>query len=94
MKEKVRSMLNRMADAVLLAGAIVFLIGLYYWIVKAGIPYQDPPLELQIQYAVNETIGETLLADGFWVLLCGGVLRVLLWLTERKRPEESSARRP
>lgn len=93
-KGKAGSMLGRLADAVLLAGAIVFLTGLYYWIVKAGIPYQDPPLELQIQYAVNETIGETLLANGFWMLLCGGALRVLLWLTGRKRPEGSSARRP
>lgn len=88
MNEKVRFMLYRLADAVLLAGAIVFLIGLYYWIVKAGIPYQDPPLELQIQYAVNETIGETLLANGFWVLLCGAALRVFLWLTGRKHPKE------
>ena len=88
MKEKIRPILNRLADAVLLAGAIVCLIGLYYWIVKAGIPYQDPPLELQIQYAVNETIGETLLANGFWVLLGGGALRLLLWLTGRKRPQK------
>lgn len=87
MKHKIRYALCRLADAVLMAGVIVLLIGLYYWIVKAGIPYQDPPLELQIRYAVNETIGETLLTDGFGVLLGGAALRLLLWLTERKHPK-------
>lgn len=65
MKDKTGSMLCRLAEAVLLAGGIIVLIGLYYWIVKAGIPYQDPPLELQIRYAVNDAIGMTLLAAGF-----------------------------
>lgn len=88
MKKKMRSALCRLAEAILLAGATVFVIGLYYWIVKAGIPYQDPPLELQIQYTVNETIGKTLLADGFWLLLGGGTLRLFLWLTGRKRPKK------
>lgn len=86
MRDKTRYRLCRFVEALLLAGGIIFLIGLYYWIVKAGIPYQDPPPELQIQYAVNDAIGVTLLTNGFWVLLCGGVLRLLLWLAGRKRP--------
>lgn len=89
MKDKTGGMLCRFADAVLLAGAILLLIGFYYWVVKAGIPYQDPPPELQIRYAVNETIGKTLLADGFRVAFCGGSFRLLLWLAGRKHPEKS-----
>ncbi|MBD5094922.1 MAG: hypothetical protein HDT26_11735 [Subdoligranulum sp.] len=86
MKDKTGSMLCRLAEAVLLAGGIIVLIGLYYWIVKAGIPYQDPPLELQIRYAVNDAIGMTLLAAGFKTAFCGGALRLLLWLAGKKRP--------
>ena len=35
----------------LISGILSILIGAYYLFVKAGIPYQDPPLKLQIQYA-------------------------------------------
>lgn len=34
-------------------GLAISFTGAYYCIVKAGIPYRDPQLELQIQYAVN-----------------------------------------
>lgn len=53
-------------------------IGAYYSIFKAGIPYQDPPLELQIQYAVNMGIGEILIRDGFRIFICGGIARLVL----------------
>lgn len=80
MGEKIRQIFCRAADSVISAGVIVFFIGLYYWIVKAGIPYQDPPLELQIQYAVNMGIGNVLVVKGFWIALCGGAVRLCLGL--------------
>ena len=51
-------MLRTWSSAMLLAGCIVFAVGVYYEMIKAGIPYQDPPPALQIQYAVNMGIGE------------------------------------
>ena len=78
MREKIRHRLCQTADAVILAGGIIFFIGLYYWIVKAGIPYQDPPLELQVQYAVNSGIGSILTGKGFLIALCGGADRLFL----------------
>lgn len=87
MNEKLRGMLCQLVNSVIFAGGIVFFIGLYYWIVKAGIPYQDPPLELQIQYAVNLTIGETLLSAGFWIMVVSGVVRVVLGVL-RKKPQK------
>ena len=50
MKEKTGNILSQTVNSVMMAGGIILLIGLYYSMVKAGIPYQDPPLELQIQY--------------------------------------------
>lgn len=80
MKEKTKYFLCQTGSSVLLAGFIIFCIGSYYCVVKAGIPYQDPPLELQIEYAVNMGIGEILVENGFVLALCGVVIRLLLWL--------------
>lgn len=58
-------------------------MGAYYCVIKAGIPYQDPPLELQIQYAVNMGIGEQLVKNGFVLIVCSGVVRVILWMSNK-----------
>lgn len=83
MKEKIRYHFRWIFNSIILAGVIIFFIGLYYWMIKAGIPYQDPPLELQIQYAVNMRIGEILLGNGFVIAICGGAIRLLLELINR-----------
>lgn len=80
MKEKTKYYLRLTINSVTLAGIILFLIGSYYSMIKAGIPYQDPPLELQIQYAINTGIGEILSKNGFLIAICGGVIRLLLGL--------------
>ena len=83
---------KRIFDSVILAGMIIFFIGLCYVVVKAGIPYQDPPLELQIKYAVNMGIGEELTKDGFWIIVFGGVVRILIrliWKRKDKQHEKS-----
>lgn len=74
--------------AILLAGVIIFFTGVYYCVIKAGIPYQDPPLELQIQYAVNMGIGETLVKNGFLISVSAGIVRLLLKLLWKKRQRE------
>lgn len=84
MKEKIQYNLHWIINSVILAGGIIFFTGLYYEILKAGIPYQDPTLELQIQYAVNMRIGETLVRNGFLIAICGGVVRLLFVLICKK----------
>lgn len=84
MKEKTKYYLRLTINSVILAGIILFLIGSYYSMIKAGIPYQDPPLELQIQYAINMGIGEILSKNGLLIAICGGVIRLLLGLIWRK----------
>ena len=84
MKEKIKYKFYPVINSVILAGMILFFIGLYYWMIKAGIPYQDPPLELQIQYAINTRIGEILLANGFIITVCGGIIRLFFKLIEKR----------
>ncbi|MBD5472468.1 MAG: hypothetical protein HDR20_06095 [Lachnospiraceae bacterium] len=84
MKEKAKHYLNLIINSIILAGIILFIIGLYYSMIKAGIPYQDPPLELQIQYAINMGIGEILSKNGVLIAIGGGVIRLLLGLIWRK----------
>ena len=68
---------RQIINAVILAGIIILCTGMYYCVIKAGIPYQDPPLELQIQYAINMGIGNILVREGFLISICGGIVRCL-----------------
>ncbi len=77
--------LRTWSGAVLLAGCIVFAVGAYYEVIKAGIPYQDPPLELQIQYAINLGIGDELCRHGYFPILAGAAVRLAVWLLIKKR---------
>ncbi len=73
----------------LIAGAVMLGIGLFYTTVKAGIPYQDPPLELQIQYAVNMGVGNELLKVGA-VLVCVSIVGRLIIRIIRKSQKNAS----
>jgi len=81
---KSESYLRQTINAILLAGIIILFIGAYYCVIKAGIPYQDPPLELQIQYAINMEVGDILVKNGFLISICGGVARLLFKLIVKK----------
>lgn len=83
-KERTNQILSQIINSVILAGIIVLFIGLYYWMIEAGIPYQDPTPELQIKYAVNTEIGEVLIGKGFAIAVCGGVIRLIYGLILRK----------
>lgn len=78
MNEKLKNIFRQICNAVILSGLIIMLIGLYYSVIKAGIPYQDPPLELQIKYAVNMEIGNVLLKTGAIIFFISGIVRLLL----------------
>ncbi len=79
MKDNMKRILCQIINSVVIAGVIILLIGLYYSIIRAGIPYQDPPLELQIEYAVNQGIGKVLTGTGLLTALCGSVVRLVIW---------------
>ena len=84
MTEKIKNFLCRLGNAVLLAGLIIFTIGTYYAVIKAGIPYQDAPLELQIQYTVHSGIGKELCKTGLFTLLYGIAFLLISRLLPKK----------
>lgn len=79
MTDNIKRIFCQIINSVVIAGVIILFIGLYYSVIKAGIPYQDSPLELQIKYAVNREIGEVLTGKGLLIAICGGVARLVLW---------------
>ena len=83
MNKKLIHVFREISNAVLAAGVIILMIGLYYLVVKAGIPYQDPTVEMQIQYAINDGIGSVLSKAGFILALCGGIACVVVWRVGR-----------
>lgn len=86
MKEKIKNSVRQGLKAVTTAGIIIWLVGFYYAVVKAGIPYQDPSLDLLIRYEVNAGIGDTLMGIGFWIAVCGGVIQMIMaWIRFRRR---------
>ena len=84
MTEQMKKIVAALSNTLILAGLFIFAAGSYYAVIKAGIPYQDPPLELQIQYAVYQGTGEVLCKLGFFTLLCGSGVRLILWLIKKK----------
>ncbi|MCR4753096.1 MAG: hypothetical protein K5837_01600 [Candidatus Saccharibacteria bacterium] len=88
-KQKTKRLITlgkKLLESTAIAGAIIVFVGLYYILGKAGIPYQDPPLQLQIQYYTFIDVGETLLAVGFTTsLLCLFVLAILKRIEKHKR---------
>lgn len=82
--KKIRNHFYQILNAVIIAGIIIFLTGLYYCVVKAGIPYQDPPLELRIEYEVNTGIGNILMANGLKITICSGITRFIFALISKK----------
>jgi len=82
--DKIVQFLKEMFNSIVLAGLIILGVGLFYAVIKAGIPYQDPPLELQIQYSINMGIGEELVRIGFRVVVFGIVVRILLGIFGRE----------
>lgn len=82
---KVFNIFKNMLNAVIISGIIIFVIGLYYLIVKAGIPYQDPTEELRIKYAINMGISETLIINGFYVFVLGLIGKIVAFVLELKK---------
>lgn len=78
MDTKINNYILQALNAVVLSGVILIFIGSYYCVVKAGVPYRDPPLELQIEYIIDMRIGEILLKNGLLMTICGGVVRLVL----------------
>ena len=79
------NVLKNCFSSLIISGAVILLIGLYYLIIKAGIPYQDPTTEMQIQYAINMGIGNVLSLTGVCMTVLATVIRIILGVIGRKK---------
>ena len=77
-------------DIVIVAGVIMLFAGLYFWLIKAGIPYQDPTPEMQMQYAKNLRTGEALIAVGFLVSIFAPIPRIIVGIVARRRKQRNA----
>lgn len=83
MKDKLKSLLKSVLLGLIFAGVIMLAVGFYYQGIKAGIPYQDPTEEMQLQYTIYWKVGEELIYDGFMIGSTGLVLRIIVFMVER-----------
>lgn len=80
--------MNKIKNAfrvIIAVGVIILFTGLYYLIIKAGIPYQDATFEMQILYAKNMYIGDSLTTIGFITIVLGIVGRITTGIIEKKK---------
>ncbi|MBR6403350.1 MAG: hypothetical protein IKS48_08195 [Eubacterium sp.] len=77
------TILKTIFNSIAVAGVIIFVIGAYYMFIKAGLPYQDPPMELQIEYAVNSKIGDILTIIGSLMTGIAVVVRVAIGIISK-----------
>lgn len=82
------NVLKRLFTSILLAGILVLAAGLYYKVIKAGIPFQDPTPELQLQYLINMGIGDVLTKIGLCTTMAGSICRSVIGILNRKKKTE------
>lgn len=81
---------NSLVWGILFAGIIIFLIGCYYAVLEAGLPYQDPTLEMQIEYAINMGIGKILVRCGGLTFLVGLLFRIILSIINKNNANKDN----
>ena len=82
------NVIKKALSSMIIAGVIILLTGLYYLFLKAGIPYQDPTPELQIQYTVNMEIGNTLTKIGSCMTAAAAIFRITAGMIAGKTVRE------
>ncbi|MCM1494892.1 MAG: hypothetical protein NC089_03745 [Bacteroides sp.] len=82
---------NSLVWGILFAGIIIFLIGCYYAVLEAGLPYQDPTVEMQIEYAINLGVGKVLIRCGGLTFLLGLLFRIILTIINKNNANKNDA---
>jgi hypothetical protein len=76
---------KRMPLVLLAVGLLVVAAGFAYDIAFAGIPFQDPPPELQRRYDRDARVAARIESFGGYITLAGGVALVAAWMVRRPR---------
>ena len=95
---KAAQVTKNLSQGFLISGILSALMGAYYLFAKAGLPLQDPPQALKIQYAINFGVGEKMFMLGLTCLFIGCVGYTIAWIcskTEKVQdPNKYQAGRP
>ncbi len=81
MKDK----LKMFTGSIIISGIFLLMMGIYYSMFKAGLPYQDPPLELQVSYAIDSGIGKNLTELGLVVFVFGLISNIMIRIISKKK---------
>lgn len=95
---KATQIIKNLSQGFLISGILSALMGAYYLFAKAGLPLQDPPLALKVQYEINFGVGEKMFMLGLTCLFIGCVGYTVAWIcskTEKVQdPSKYQAGRP
>lgn len=95
---KAAQIIKNLSQGFLISGILSALMGAYYLFAKAGLPLQDPPLALKIQYEINFGVGEKMFLLGLTCLFVGCIGYIIAWIyskTEKVQdPNNYQAGRP
>ncbi len=90
--------IKNLSQGFLISGILSALMGAYYLFAKAGLPLQDPPMALKIQYEINFGVGEKMLMLGLTCLFIGCIGYTVAWICSRtekvQEPSKYQAGRP
>ena len=75
--KKIIIFLKNILNSIPIAGIIIGLLGLYIYIIKGGLPYQDAPEYLLIKQEMYFQSGELLCKYGLAVILVGIVVQII-----------------
>ena len=95
---KAAQIIKNLSQGFLISGILSALMGAYYLFAKAGLPLQDPPLALKIQYEINFGVGEKMFMLGLTCLFIGCVGYTVAWICSKTEqvqdPSKYQACRP
>ena len=95
---KAAQVIKNLSQGFLISGILSALMGAYYLFAKAGLPLQDPPLALKIQYEIDFGVGEKMFMLGLTCLFIGCVGYTIAWIcskTEKvQEPDNHQVGRP
>lgn len=78
------NLVKKVLSSIIISGSIILVVGMYYLMIKAGIPYQDATPELQLQYSVNMGIGNVLTKLGLCMIIVGSVKRIIVGRVKKR----------
>lgn len=86
---KAAQVIKNLSQGFLISGILSALMGAYYLFAKAGLPLQDPPLALKIQYEIDFGVGEKMLMLGLTSCLSAALAIPLRGFAPRQRKFKS-----